>query len=1038
MKAITITMNAFGPYRDQQTVDFSFLGEESIFLITGPTGAGKTTIFDAMCFALYGRASGSDRDQDSMRSHFATPGEPTYVDYTFELRGKTYRIVRMPKQEKKKERGEGWKEEPARAELYLINGEEEQLIASKIKEVNEHVEDILGLDYEQFRKMIMIPQGEFRKLISENSKEREEILQRIFKTEFFAQLTDHFKKHAKELETEIKQFEWKIDQEKEKIHWGMEHDDSSENQELSKVQERLSKRIHLQEKLLEEENIHHQQLQYVTEQLQNRYYKEKQTIEMFDERDTLLEEKKQLDEKQYTMDLLQKEHTQAMYAAEVRPYEKQYEERKHQLHQWIISQQDKEKKQKQVEQEFREIEERYKQEEANENKRQKQKEEWNKKAEEQKRLDEYLGYEKQLKQAKHNADQSARTVKDRQEAKQQVAVRMKDLKEQTKDDRYLAEVEYEKKQIYENLKSRKSQLERLAKEWDKLKHMRNNYQVFMRKFKAVKEEYVTSKADYESALEEIRSHHAYTLSLQLEAGSPCPVCGSLEHPHPSGKPPHVRGEKQIEELKQRFEKADTDYQKLQEESVQVKSDGEAQRQLTESLLKDLDGYVNDLTDESIDQADDTCLKEMHMVKKDWDQIVQQRQSVQKALKQLETLEGEEAKLIEQIDAAQNTYHQHQQVVAKLEAQIESFQNHMEFSTTNPKQLQNEVLELEKAFKSAQKAWEDIQAQYQKKRDEWQRMVTTVTEGRKYIVEGEKALKDLKEAFDQTLVQFSFESIQSYKQALKSSGELEEITKTLHHHQKRLDIVTNRIQELEEKLKDQEKPDIKAVEAGWAEKKEELNRKLEQINEMSLSLRQNRTVQTKINTLVAEVGELAGRYYDIAELAQLSKGDNPLRLSLERYVLASFLDEILVQANVRLNQMTDHRYQLIRSDSVAKRGAQSGLDLEVIDHHTGLQRSVRTLSGGEGFKTSLSLALGMADVVQSHAGGVQLDTLFIDEGFGTLDEVSLEQAIDCLRGLQDGNRMLGIISHVPQLKEEIPAKLQIHAGPKGSSVEFVFQ
>nr|WP_245345319.1 SbcC/MukB-like Walker B domain-containing protein [Halobacillus andaensis] len=137
-------------------------------------------------------------------------------------------------------------------------------------------------------------------------------------------------------------------------------------------------------------------------------------------------------------------------------------------------------------------------------------------------------------------------------------------------------------------------------------------------------------------------------------------------------------------------------------------------------------------------------------------------------------------------------------------------------------------------------------------------------------------------------------------------------------------------------------------------------------------------------------------------------------------------------------MTDHRYQLLRSDALAKRGAQSGLELEVIDHHTGQKRSVKTLSGGEGFKASLSLALGMADVVQSHAGGVQLETLFIDEGFGTLDEQSLEQAIGCLRTLQDGNRMLGIISHVPQLKEEIPAKLHIHSGPEGSTVQMAFQ
>lgn len=154
-------------------------------------------------------------------------------------------------------------------------------------------------------------------------------------------------------------------------------------------------------------------------------------------------------------------------------------------------------------------------------------------------------------------------------------------------------------------------------------------------------------------------------------------------------------------------------------------------------------------------------------------------------------------------------------------------------------------------------------------------------------------------------------------------------------------------------------------------------------------------------------------------------------------MASFLDEILSQANIRLDRMTEYRYQLIRSGQVAKQGAQSGLDLEVLDHHTGQQRSVKTLSGGEGFKASLSLALGLADVVQAHAGGIQMDTLFIDEGFGTLDETSLQQAIDCLKDLQDSNRLLGIISHVPHLKDEIHAKLEITPSPRGSTLAFSF-
>ncbi|WP_010094528.1 AAA family ATPase [Ornithinibacillus scapharcae] len=207
MRAIRLSMRAFGPYLEKQMIDFEMLGDESIFLITGPTGAGKTTIFDAICYALYGRASGSDRDQDSLRSHFAAIDEPTEVEFRFALNNHVYEIIRNPKQQKKKERGEGFTEEPAKAILYEIVNGEKQLLSSRIKDVNESIEEKLGFDYEQFRKMVLIPQGEFRKLISENSKEREAILQKIFRTYFYEKMTEELKAQAKDLESQVKKLE---------------------------------------------------------------------------------------------------------------------------------------------------------------------------------------------------------------------------------------------------------------------------------------------------------------------------------------------------------------------------------------------------------------------------------------------------------------------------------------------------------------------------------------------------------------------------------------------------------------------------------------------------------------------------------------------------------------------------------------------------------------------------------------------------------------------------------------------------------------
>ncbi|WLR46807.1 AAA family ATPase [Halobacillus litoralis] len=1037
MKALTLTMAAFGPYRHKQVVDFTTLGEESIFLITGPTGAGKTTIFDAMCFALYGRASGSDRDQDSMRSHFADSNEPTYVEFTFELRGKTYRIVRMPKQTKKKERGEGWKEEPARADFYIHQGDEEKLVASKIKEVNEHIEDILGLDYEQFRKMIMIPQGEFRKLISENSKEREEILQRIFKTEFFAEVTDYFKKQSKELETEIKQFEWKISQEKERIVWGEEADSELENEELSKVRERLSQRINHQIEWMTEQKNYMNQLKQTTDHMQNQYFESKQLLDLFEERDKLSTERQNLNEHSTVIKGLEKEYALAKQAAEVRSYEKQYEERKSELEQLLSSQKERKETYNRVKSEFDKVQEEYVKEADQQENREQLKESWQQKLREKEHLEEFLKKNQGLKNLEKEMANHRRALSGLNETEQKILDDTKWMKEKLKGERTLREAAYEKKQSYQTLKLRKETIERLSKEWLQLAKLRSRYQSVSKHYQERKQTSQKAKESYEKALDEIRKHHAYTLSLHLSDDTPCPVCGSSDHPHPAGKPDGVMSEEQVERLRERHGEAEQSFEKAQDELVQVKSEGEAQRQLTESLWSDLK-IEHELSEDSIEKERQICVWNMEKVFKEYNDLKEQIEDLQSTEKKMDQMDQQLESLKKEKDALQQKINDQQQEQTKRKTELESLKENLPSTTEHPDILVEEAAKLEKSFKEADEKWKEIQSLYQSKRDEWQKIQTAVEEGQKYLEQAEKALEQRKTEFDQTLVQFSFDSIEQYQSAIRTPQKMEQMINEIQQHQQRVQVVNEHLEELDQKLKEKDRPELHAVQEKLEEMQEKLNEQREMVNHLHMSLQQNESIRDNIRALVEEQGELAAKYYDIAELAQISNGDNHLRLSLERYVLASYLDEILIQANLRLDQMTDHRYQLIRSDSIAKRGAQSGLDLEVIDHHTGQQRSVRTLSGGEGFKTSLSLALGMADVVQAHAGGVQLDTLFIDEGFGTLDDLSLEQAIGCLRSLQDGNRMLGIISHVQQLKEEIPAKLQIDAGPEGSKVEFVFQ
>ena len=1038
MRALTLTMNAFGPYRDQQVIDFSLLGDESIFLITGPTGAGKTTVFDAMCFALYGRASGSDRDQDSMRSHFADENDPTFVEFHFELRGKGYRVVRMPKQLRKKERGEGFKEDPARTELFLVTDEEERLIASKIKEVNEYIEDILGLDYEQFRKMIMIPQGEFRRLISENSKEREEILQRIFKTHFYSELTDHFKKQASELESEIEQFRWKIDQEVAKIHWGIESDEALENEEPDKILELLTVRLNDQHSLLDEQYKMVEEQTEIVEKKQEDYQTAKQVDALFQSKEELEETSKILEAKKEDIEKLKDTVAWAKKANEVAPYEKQWRGRLQELKQLEKSQEEKAAQRKQLEENFEHIEQEYEQERGKDTVREQLKQEWEKRLKEKDHLQEFLQLQRKQEETKQEIKRKENQL-DKELIKQKELVEAKEaLKSITKKQKGLTEKRYAFRSERDQKNTEMKNLYRLLEEWKKLSRLRQSYQSFMTQYKSFQSEENQARKEYEQVLDEIRSHHAYGISLKLKENEPCPVCGSSHHPSVASKPESVPDDHRLEEMKQRLQETSERYSRAQEQLVEVKAEGESQRQLIDALKKDA-GFSEETLDEGtirskIEETEQmlrTAEKNLADADTEWKRIEESEQ-------QLERLEKQEQELTHRLESMRADIAKAKEAEVRNQTQLDSFLEQKGLDTFDQDELEKAIVKAKQAYEQAIKTWQTIYERYHETRDQLQQIRVSESEGEKYKTQVEQALEKSKEEFDQTFAQSGFSSMDQYREALLEKGEVDRKQSEVDAFMKEQAILQDRMQDVKAKLKGVVRPDLEARLNEWETSKEQLSFKQQRLNEHRLAFQQNEAVQKQLTTLLAEQGDLAKRYYDIAELAQLARGDNALRLSLERYVLAAFLDEILVQANLRFDQMSDHRYQLIRSDEIAKRGAQSGLDLEVLDHHTGQQRSVRTLSGGEGFKASLSLALGMADVVQSHAGGVQLDTLFIDEGFGTLDDQSLEQAIDCLRGLQDGNRMLGIISHVAQLKEEIPAKLQIDSGPEGSAVRFVFQ
>ncbi|WP_117169406.1 AAA family ATPase [Paraliobacillus sediminis] len=1035
MRAVSIMLSAFGPYKAEQEIDFRELGNESIFLITGPTGAGKTTIFDAICFALYGKASGSERDHDTFRSHFATPDDKTAVSFTFQLKERTYFVYRQPKQQKPKERGEGFREEPALAELYQIEDGEKQLLHSKIKDVNETIEEMLGLDYDQFRKMIMIPQGEFRKLIAENSNEREEILQKIFRTYFYQDVTEALKAQAKDVKEKLEQTEWKVTQEMNKIEW-----DDPALVDLSTINNAIEA-LHGKIKVDKEKSIELKKM--ITEEKKERersqeaFFNGKQIADKFLEKAQLSEEKKNvvqqkpdIEEKKQALSLGERANT-------VLPYEKQAADRRQE---WK-EQQDKvvtqNKQLVNLEKAFEEMTEKYNVQKQQEKEKQEEFVQLGEKKKQVEKLRQYTqrkialeAAHKKYTQINDKVQSTTKVIEDKQKALLQLEEFLRTQSQQTK---VYYQVEKELAQAQESDKKSQTLLESFLA----LEELRMDY-------KQVKNSYMTINQqikDQRKRLQEMevkqQTNHAYVLASHLHDGEACQVCGSTDHPAKANIEAAVISEEAFKKEQNVLIQLEEELPKWQDAYVHAKSKGETKRDMVENLASEFNLVLDklnketlkELTEQTIDKVEKKkqALKEEEIKVTRLEKAELEKQDITKEIEKLNNALDTEKK---QLEEAKN-----EQVI--IETQVTQLKADIPDQSMTIDEWQEHIQKTEQALDRWFKQWEQQQKAWEDSKQQREEARLNLISIEKFTAELAQR-KDAQQAiFTQKVEEAGFTSTLRYQEAKKSTEQLNKLKDEIEHYTQLKQKITERLDVLTEQLNNQTEPDLEKLK----ETVDQHTKKLEETNQsfhaIELKIQQHEKLHTTVQKLVKEQQIYEKKYFDIAELADLARGTNHLKLSFERYVLSSFLDEILLQANIRMDQLTENRYQLIRSNEVAKRGAKSGLDLEVMDQHTGQQRSVKTLSGGEGFKAALSLALGMADVVQAHSGGVQLETLFIDEGFGTLDELSLEQAIECLKGLQQSNRVLGIISHVPQLKEEIYAKLQITPSAQGSHAVFTF-
>ena len=920
MRPITLTMSAFGPYANETVIDFDKLGESGLYLITGDTGAGKTTIFDAITFALFGEASGGGRDAKTFRSKYALPDVPTKVRLVFSYGNAKYCVERNPEYERKKTRGEGTTKENANAVLTLPDGS----VVTKVKDVNDAIQSILGIDRNQFMQIAMIAQGDFRKILMAPTGERIQIFQKLFRTKNFATLQDRLKDEASRKRKAWEDIRLSISQYQQGI---ICEEDSAlyEEVEKARVGELPAKEIsEMLQELIRLDQV---------------------------EKDAVTKEIAAIDQ---NLLVVEQHLTEARSQEKIRQQKAQSEKGLAEAKEALVTDNVRLEAARAQQPQIEKLRE--------------------ERAALSAELTEYEtldGLQKEQTKLKNQAENLAKTQIDLRKAiktdSETIRVEKEEQKalsgcetEKVQQDAILAETEAKRKAAADIRKQIHS-AQKLVKD---LKTAQDSYR---KKAEAAAE----AKSIFDHAHKAYLDDQAGILAEELKEGEPCPVCGSREHPHPALLMDGAPTKEELDGFKQDAE-----------ETEKAASDASSQAgKLSASLQTQLEHITNLQGGE--------C----------------------------PGLTGNEEELFQAEQAEKEKEESLAEEIQKIQSQIDALEEKIERKQILEQQLPEKEALLE-----------------QKKTE----LADTEKESTAISAKEEACMRNI-EALQKKL-RFPFKAeaekeIQTLKQSQEDlETELQEAQNASAEREKSIVALNAAIREAEKLL---------AGRIVIDKAKEEENKKAFIAEKTAISLRQEKiTERLSKNRSTAE--QLAQRQEDLEKaekawmlirtLSDTANGNLSGRekIMLETYVQMAYFDRIIERANLRLMIMTDGQYELKRRTEAAGLLKQSGLELDVIDHHNGSERSVATLSGGESFKASLALALGLSDEIQSQAGGIRLDTMFVDEGFGTLDEESLRQALRALLSLTESNRLVGIISHVNELKEKIDRQIVVTKEKSGES------
>ena len=1038
MRPIKLTISAFGPYASKQVIDFEELKGRNIFVISGKTGAGKTTIFDAISYALYGEASGESRETDSLRSHFADDNTETYVELEFELRGEKYTVNRVPKQKKKKARGEGYTEKSADATLTLPDGK----VITKVKNVTDKIIEILGITREQFKQIVMLAQGEFKKLLLADSVEREGIFRKIFNTYDFEKIQAELKDKAANLSKNRTKSKHEMEINLKNIKG--EHDIViDEYVDFPLVIEKLKD-------LLERDNNIYKTLNEEGKEVDNNLQVKNQEKAIIETNNNLLKEKeiitKALEE------LLSKEDEyknksktiiDGKNAKEVKYIEDKLIETTKKLT----------KREEDYNLSLKNIDSlKLKQEEANKLLQIEESKECdretlsveinnlNKLEEKIIELDSLNNKVMHLKQSAENSKlqiiNNKKETEELKKSKEEKELQLKDI----------ATLETKKVELESDIKAKNKTLDEVRELFKVIRSFQNTYIEHNNKAKEYKEfevEYKKVKENYEKMDDLYKKEQAGILASKLQENEPCPVCGSTNHPNKATIKENLKIPTK-EELKVAKENLD----KLEKENLEKINNLTTLNSNKTTYLEQVNNHLSMLSatlniDKTFNSETAKVVKNLgtelkSVIDKLKDELlkvidkISLKEKIEKELNLITTTINErEHSLIKLEECEKNYTTELTQNITK----IDEYKKEIPENITDLKTLNNLIEVKTKELNISKEKLAKLRLENENLAKKLEGENSTSKEINKSIEELKLEIANNKANFNEAIKEQGFDNIQTYEDAKLQISMVESLEKEVENYNSELKLTKAKQEDIINKTKDIVFMDITTIDEeirSIQNNKKELESKLRELHAIIVG---NKTILKNVENLNIEFKEIEEEYKVLGELADLANGKKAPYISFERYILASYFEDIIEAANIRLEKMTGDRFSLIRKTSKSKGAGQKGLELEIYDNYTDSSRDVSSLSGGESFKASLSLALGLSDIVQSNAGGVSLDTMFVDEGFGTLDPQSLDNAIDSLLELQRGGRLVGIISHVEELKERIDAKLEVTSTSKGSKVEF---